>query len=1119
MAEVERYEASDIQVLEDLEAVRRRPGMYIGSTDVRGLHHLVREVVDNSIDEALAGACDRIEVTIHPDGSVTVEDNGRGIPVETPETTDRSALEVVHTVLHAGAKFGGGGYKVASGLHGVGVSAVNALSEWLEVEVKREGKRYRQRYEQGVPVTSVEEVGEAPEGETGTKTTFLPDTTIMRTLNYRFDTLTQRFREMAFLTRGLTIHFRDERDDREMAFYFEGGIRSFVRYLNKNRDVFHPPLYVEKEVDSTIVEVAIQYTDSYTTSVYSFANNVNTVDGGTHLTGFRSALTRIVNDYARSKRGLLKDSEPNLSGQDAREGLTAVLSVKLLDPQFESQTKAKLGNAEVRGQVESVVREAMSTFLEENPSYAKAIVHKSLTSLRARMAARRARDLVIRRSALESTTLPGKLADCSERDPSKTEIYIVEGDSAGGCFSGDTKIALADGRRLSFKEIIEEQKQGIEHFCYTIRRDGKIGLEKITHPRLTKKNVEVVKVILDNEEEIICTPDHRFMLRDGSYKQAKDLTPSDSLMPLRTKLSDMSQPGITIQDYEMVWDPKSESWLFTHVLADWYNLWKGLYSKDTGTHCHHVDFSKHNNNPTNIIRLDADEHLALHREHVEKTLHTPETKEKCRQIRQSEAFQAMMSERMQQPETREILSAQAREQWEDEEYKQYMAEKWLEFYNNNEEYREEVLERLDQAQQEYWGQEENRKAQAERVKKYFEENPQAREELSRLAKEQWEDEALLAWRAEKTREQWQDPEYRRQHSARVRQWWQEHPEHGEKLAAAARRTWEDPEKRDNILRALSEWGDSTSSEEKGRLIREGHRLKALRLLNEVLGAADVRKAYERARQEKAPTALRYDRLLREHFKGDEQRMHEAAANLNCKVVAIQRLAERRDVYDITVDHSHNFALAAGMFVHNSAKQGRDRNFQAILPLRGKILNTERYRLSRILKNKEIRAIISALGAGVGDDFDFSRLRYHRCVIMTDADIDGAHIRALLLTFFFRYMRQLIERGHLYIAQPPLYRITSRRNVYYAYTEAERESILKRIDGSSATLQRYKGLGEMNPDQLWETTMNPENRILLQVTIEDAAEADRTFDMLMGKSVPPRRRFIQTHAKEVINLDV
>ena len=640
------YEVTDIQVLEGLEAVRRRPGMYIGSTDTRGLHHLVHEVMDNSVDEALADACDLIEVTLNPDNSVTVVDNGRGIPVgphptqKRPDGEPMDALEVVHTILHAGGKFGGSGYKVASGLHGVGVSAVNALSEWLEVQVRRDRKVYHQRYEQGRPVTPVEVVGRTKVKDTGTTTTFMPDASLFKTLDYNYDVLMQRFREMAFLTRGLTIHFVDNREvrgkprAREMSFYFEGGIASFVRYLNKNRTTLHPPIYVEKQVNGTMVEAAIQYTDGYAESMFAFANNINTVDGGTHLTGFRSALTRGMNDYARSK-GLLKDKDPNFSGEDTRQGLTAVLSVKLTDPQFESQTKAKLGNAELRGQVESVVSEALSAFLEKNTTQARKIVQKCVTSSRAREAARKARDLVIRKSALESMTLPGKLADCSERDAGKTEIFIVEGDSAGG----------------------------------------------------------------------------------------------------------------------------------------------------------------------------------------------------------------------------------------------------------------------------------------------------------------------------------------------------------------------------------------------------------------------------------------------------------------------------------------------------SAKQGRDRRFQAILPLRGKILNVEKARLDRILNNNEIKAIITALGTGIGTHFNLDGLRYGRVVVMTDADVDGSHIRTLLLTFFFRYMEPLIENGHLFIAQPPLYRIEAGRNHHYVYTEDEREQMLKTLKGQKSTLQRYKGLGEMNPEQLWETTMNPEKRTLLQVTIEDAAHADRTFDMLMGSSVPPRRRFIQTHAKSVRNLDV
>jgi DNA gyrase subunit B len=635
------YDATDIQVLEGLEAVRRRPGMYIGSTDVRGLHHLVYEVVDNSIDEALAGACDRIEITIHKDNVVTVTDNGRGIPVDVHKPTGKPALEVVMTILHAGAKFGSGGYKVASGLHGVGVSAVNALSEWMEVEVKRDGHRHRQRYERGVPATLVEVIGKAPDKETGTTTTFLADSEIFKTLDYKFEALMQRFREMAFLNRGLTIKFCDERDSklenvpaREMAFYFEGGITSFVRYLNKNRKTLHDPIHIEKQVNGTLVETAIQYTDGYAESVYAFANNINTVDGGTHLTGFRSALTRALNDYAR-RNNLLKDNEANFSGEDTREGLTAIVSVKMTDPQFESQTKSKLGNAEVKGQVESVVLEAFSAFLEEHSREGKAIIEKCLTASRARQAARQARDLVIRKSALESMTLPGKLADCSERDPSQCELYIVEGDSAGG----------------------------------------------------------------------------------------------------------------------------------------------------------------------------------------------------------------------------------------------------------------------------------------------------------------------------------------------------------------------------------------------------------------------------------------------------------------------------------------------------SAKQGRDRRFQAILPLRGKILNVEKARLDKALSNREIQTLITALGTGVGDQFNLENLRYNRVIVMTDADVDGSHIRTLLLTFFFRYMEPLIEDGHLFIAQPPLYRVESKKKHHYVYSEAEKDKLVAKLDGGNVTIQRYKGLGEMNPEQLWETTMNPEARTILQVSIEDAAAADRTFDMLMGSSVPPRKRFIQTHAKSVRNLDV
>ena len=627
------YGASAIQVLEGLEAVRRRPGMYIGSTDVRGLHHLVWEVVDNSIDEAMAGHATKVLVTLHEDGKVTVEDDGRGVPVGR-HATGKDALEVVHTVLHAGGKFGGGGYKVSGGLHGVGISVVNALSSWMRVESSRDGGVYAQEYQRGKPITTVQKIG--PQGDRkGTKTTFQSDSEVFDTTDFSFETISQRLRESAYLTKGVWITLRDERNERERSFYFEGGLVSFVRHLNRHKETLHArPVYCERRDGSTTIEVALQYNDSYTENVLAFANNINTVDGGSHITGFRRALTRSLNEWAK-RTGVLKESDSNLSGDDVREGLTAVVSVKLTEPQFEGQTKAKLGNAEVAGQVEGALAEAIAQHLEENPADGRRIIEKCLMSARARDAARKARDLVIRKGALDGMSLPGKLADCQERDPAKSEVYLVEGDSAGG----------------------------------------------------------------------------------------------------------------------------------------------------------------------------------------------------------------------------------------------------------------------------------------------------------------------------------------------------------------------------------------------------------------------------------------------------------------------------------------------------SAKMGRDRRFQAILPLRGKLLNVEKARLDRILSSENVKPLIIALGGGIGDSFDLARLRYHRIIIMTDADVDGAHIRTLLLTFFFRHMPEVINAGFLYIAQPPLYRLSTGKITKYAQTEKDRERVLKEFTSKNVSVQRFKGLGEMNADQLWDTTMNPESRTLLKVEVQDATEADRIFTMLMGERVEPRKDFIKTEARKVQNLDI
>ena len=1061
-AENNEYGAKDIQVMEGLSAVRKRPSMYIGDTSLRGLHHLVYEVVDNSIDEALAGFCSKINVIIHKDNSITVIDNGRGIPVDLHPKYNKPAVEMVLTMLHAGGKFDKKTYKVSGGLHGVGVSVVNALSIELIAEVKRNGKTYRQKYAQGKPVTGLEIVGESK--ETGTKITFIPDKEIFPEREYHFDTLASRLRELAFLNKGIYISLSDERTDKKQEFQYEGGIVSFVEYLNQNKMPLHKIIYFHKEKNGVHAEIAMQYNNTYQDNIFSFANNINTHEGGTHLIGFKTALTRTLNSYAEKKH-----NDTRLSSEDVREGLAAVISIKVPEPQFEGQTKTKLGNSEVKGLVESIVNDALGVFLEENPSIARLIMEKGINAAKAREAAAKARELTRRKGALNSHSLPGKLADCSERDPSKCELYFVEGDSAGGCFSGDTKVALTDGRNLSFSELTEEHKQGKRNFCYTIKNDGSIGIEEITNPRITKRNAEVIKVILDNGEEIVCTPNHKFMLRDGTYKEAFDLAPDDSLMPLRKQLSRLGS-RITIKGYELVYDNKGSRWIFTHMLADRWNIENNVYAEAKGPHRHHIDFNKLNNNPTNLARLAKDEHLELHREMLPKTLHSEEAKEKSRKLRRTKSFREKMSKRMKQPKTKKILSEQAKEQWKNPEYKEYMKKKFLEFYYDNEDYRMENIKHLNGIQKEYWGKEENRKMQSEKVKRFFEENPEYKELLSELAKNQWDNPKLKEWRSEKTKEQW-TPEFR----------------------AKRRKAYD-----------------------------ETYFRKTLEALHEVykkFDSLDIEEYNKKRREKKDKSLLKFDTFAERFFGGDDSAAQEAVMNYNHNIISVSKLNQRIDVYDLEVPNTHNFALASGIFVHNSAKQGRNRNFQAILPLRGKILNVEKARLNKIFENEEISNMITALGTGIGEEFSIEKARYHKIIIMTDADVDGAHIRTLLLTFFYRHMAPLIQSGYIYIAQPPLYKVAKNKKTYYCYSDEELEKLFKEIERENAVVQRYKGLGEMNPQQLWETTMNPANRTLMKVALEDAVEADKIFTILMGDQVQPRRKFIEDHAMEVANLDV
>ena len=1227
------YDATSIQVLEGIEAVRLRPAMYIGDTSSRGLHHLVYEVVDNSVDEALAGHCDTISVIIRADNSVTVIDNGRGIPVDMHKTEKKPAVEVALTTLHAGGKFDHRSYKVSGGLHGVGVSCVNALSDWLEVEVKRDDKIYHQRYERGKTVSKLTVIGKST--STGTKITFKPDKTIFTKTEYSYDILSQRLRELAFLNKGLKIKLEDERTEKEAVFEFAGGIVSFVEYLNKNKNSLHNKVvYFQKLQDDINVEVALQYNDGYAETIFSFANNINTIEGGTHLSGFKSALTRAINQYAKAKK-IIKD-DIGITGDDVREGLTAVISVQVPNPQFEGQTKTKLGNSEAEGLVASESFNALSSYFEENPSVANKIIDKVIVASRAREAARKARELTRRKGALEGAGLPGKLADCSERDAALCELYIVEGDSAGGCFFGETKVALTDGRNITIKELVKEDKIGKKNYCYTIGHDGKISIGEIKNPRMTKQATEVIKVVLDNNEEIICTPGHKFMLRDGDYKMGKDLASDDSLMPLYRRYSEIGG-RITIEGYEMVFNPKANKWIFTHLLSDRYNMERGVSSKDSGDTIHHVDFNKLNNNPDNLIRMKNREHLLYHTTILEKTLHSKEVKEKSRKAHQETAYREKIRKIMSTPKMRKMLSQRAKKQWENIEYKNYMTQKFLEFYRSHPEYQKRNTQTLGLAQSKYWSQKNHRDEQAEKVRRYFKLHPEAKQHLLEKAKIEWSDKNLLEWRRQKTSQQWTG-DFRKQRKIAYNQ------------------TYLD------------------------------HSLSFARLVYERYGDLELYDDERTVLSKRDTTLLRFATLTGRFFNNDQSALIEAVKNYNHKIKRIEKIDEKMDVYDIEVPDTHNFALASGVFVHNSAKQGRDRRFQAILPIKGKILNVEKSRLDKILSNEEIRTIITALGTGIGEEFDISKLRYHKLVLMADADVDGSHIRTLLLTFLYRQMPKLIEGNYVYIAQPPLYKIKRGQREEYIQTEQQMDAMLldlgregnklvslkdkkeftdnqfkgllellveldkigrslgkkgveiskylsfrhpktkkmpvyrvkvegkelflysdkelaalssqddkaaepdvlelfesqevERIIGNiekagldistycpeivfeknssgkelvkkarapyriidekdqkdlsslkevlgyikeaaskGMHIQRYKGLGEMNPHQLWETTMDPEKRTMLKVVLEDAVATDKMFTVLMGDQVEPRREFIENHAHQVKNLDI
>lgn len=1058
-----------ITELKGLDGVRKTAGMYIGDVDNGGgLHHLLKEIIDNSIDEHLAGFCNKIIVTLHKDGSASVEDNGRGIPTYVMEGK-RTALETVFMSLHAGGKFDKTNYEFSGGLHGVGSSVVNALSDKLRVIVRRDGQECTMAFSKG---KKIEDFSSKPyKGKNGTIVRFVPDPEIFtKVIKFDHDTVKNRLHELSYLCKGLSIIFVDEIKKTSEEFNRADGLLEFVKFLANGKKLIDEPIIVTDRKDDMIVNIVLQWTEEnleFDVCRY-YTNRIPNPDGGTHMIGFRSGLTRTINSYI-SSADLPKTLKLALSGDDVREGLVAVVSINHKDPKFNSQDKVKLVSDDARPAVEGVVIDKLTGFLEKNPNIAKKIVSHCVNALKAREAAKKARE-AIRKTAIDCGcgTLPGKLADCQEKDPDKCELFIVEGDSAGGCFFSNTLISLPNGLDISFADLVKDYENGKEHYCYTIK-NNKVCIAKITNPRKTGYK-KVIKLILDNGSEIVCTPDHKLMTKDNEFIEAKNSI-GISLKSLSRKLSGWKKGQI--KGYEMFWSDYDNKWKYTHIMSDMYNIENRKYIVKIGENCrHHIDFNKLNNYPDNITRMSKQDHFELHRQTLEHTLHRPDVKEKSKLAKQTPEYREKISKLMSEPGMAQILSERAKKQWEDENYKSFMVVKWKDFYNKNEEYRNKTLEILDKSQKEYWSVEENKKKQSIKTKQYFEEHPEAADNNRNKAIEEWSNKDLLEWRKEETKKQWTD------------------------------------DFRANRKKAYNE-------------TYYKHTIKFLRELFDETGSLDE---YDQRRiSSKNKNLLKMSTFVNRFFNGDEELMLDAINNYNHKVVKIVELEEKMDVYDLEVPETHNFALAAGIFVHNSAKQGRDRRFQAILPLRGKIMNVEKSDFQKLIKSEEIMNLVTVIGAGVGRSFDCNDIRYGKIIIMTDADVDGAHIRTLLLTFFFRQMPQLILNGHVYIARPPLYRINLRGTVYYLQDDAAKEAFmiekkLSKDSESGKKFQRFKGLGEMNPSQLWETAMDPDTRSMSKVMITDPLEADKVFSILMGEQVEPRKDFIINSSK-FANIDV
>ncbi|SCF25425.1 DNA gyrase subunit B [Micromonospora matsumotoense] len=1147
------YGADDLTHLEGLDAVRKRPGMYIGSTDSRGVGHLVNEILDNSTDEGVAGHAGAVEVILHADGSVQVDDDGRGIPTDVHAKSGISGVELVLTRLHAGGKFGGSGYKTSGGLHGVGASAVNALSRRFDVTVRRAGKVHAMSFRHGVPGVFTGEGPDAPftpgpglqvvgtmkRGQrTGTSIRYWHDARYFETgARLDVDAVRMKLRNTAFLVPGVDYRLRDETAEEsvEERFHFPNGLTDMVEFLAPAGDrpvsgtllVTGEGTYRENAADANgvmqsnvqrraEVEIAFRWGTGYERTVECFTNTIRNAHGGTHRKGFERALTRTLADAVRNTRGLLKPKEDPPTLDDVLEGMTAVLHVRIPEPQFTSQTKDELSTAGITKVLQTLVEQHVKAWLEDKRSKAEArtVLQKIVDAARVRLTQKQQKDAARRKTALEGASMPAKLVDCRATGVDRSELFIVEGDSALGCFTGDTMVALASGEARSFADLAADWQRGVTHFGYTTNKAGRVVVAPLVEPRLTKSAARLVRVDLDNGASVRCTPDHLFRLRDGSYRRADALTPGDSLMPLYRSISSKAE-GHKLRGYERIWMNDREEWVYTHYLADAWNLRHGRDSATNGNVRHHIDINKRNNDPRNIQRMTWADHSALHAAMMGEHVHAGWREWFANGGREFKS--AMLSAQWRDPAFREACLARLFALNESPEFRAKLNKGFQDWYDAlGDEEKAAYADRMRDRQAQYWSQPEHREAAAERVRNYFS-DPARRSEWRARSVRQWDNSELRARRSRKTVEQFSDPAERERQRNAVRTWHEENPEFGARHSRLMKQRLADPGT-GHLAKAqagrAAYVANVPRAERVGRQ-QEGRRRAALKRLTPllVLPDAELAAAYEAERLRFPRTGLRFDRLLA-LYDGDYARLREAVNLVNHRVVSVEPLDETADVYDLTVEGYHNFALEAGVFVHNSARVARTSEYQALLPIRGKILNVQKANLQQVLDNAECAAIVQVLGAGSGRTFDLSSLRYGRVLIMADADVDGAHIRTLLITLFARYMRPLIEAGRLYAAMPPLHKITTKGRspqTTYTYTQAEMEATVRKLEKAGkqivTPIPRFKGLGEMDADELWDTTMNPATRAVRRITLDDVDAAERILELLMGEKVEPRRNWL------------